>query len=240
VNESLALIIPARNESGVIGELLSDIRVHASSAIVIVIDDCSTDDTYITAAGKASVVLRPPLSLGIGAAVQLGIRYAFEKGCTTFIRIDGDGQHGPENIGALCAALRPDALIVGSRPAAEFSSSSHWLRKAGSSFFQFLFSFCAHVVLPDPTSGFACFGREIAAQFVRYYPSEYPEIESAVLLHRAGYDIIPVEVHMQSRREGRSSITLFKAAVYMISVTIAFLISFFRENPYQRRGRPWV
>jgi glycosyltransferase involved in cell wall biosynthesis len=236
MDSSLAIIIPARNEARTIAEVVSGIRSALPHAGIILIDDCSIDGTGDSArAVDRTTVLRPSVPLGIGAAVQLGVRYAYQKGYTAFIRMDGDGQHEPVSIGALCAALRPGALIVGSRAAAEFSSSSHWLRKLGSYFFRFLFSFCARTAVPDPTSGFVCFGREIAQQFIRYYPSEYPEIESTVLLQRAGYDIVPVEVRMRSRSEGRSSITLFRAAVYMMSVTTAFLISFFKTNPYQRR-----
>ena len=41
---SLSIVIPAKNESGAIGDVVADAKQHYPDAQVIVVDDGSTDD----------------------------------------------------------------------------------------------------------------------------------------------------------------------------------------------------
>ena len=43
-------------------------------------------------------VLRLPVNLGIGGAVQTGFKYAVEHGYDAVVQVDGDGQHDPEEL----------------------------------------------------------------------------------------------------------------------------------------------
>ncbi len=62
-------------------------------------------------------VVRLPFNIGIGGAVQTGFRYAFENGFRLAVRVDGDGQHDPGQLGALLEpVLAGEAdIAVGSR-----------------------------------------------------------------------------------------------------------------------------
>ena len=65
-------------------------------------------------------MLRLPFNLGIGGAVQTGFKFAFERGYDIAVRVDGDGQHDPAQLGRILEpVLRGDAdIAVGSRFAA--------------------------------------------------------------------------------------------------------------------------
>jgi glycosyltransferase involved in cell wall biosynthesis len=231
---AVAIIIPARNEAHNIGAVLTDALHHAPDATVIVVDDHSSDSTLDEARKIAGVIIvHSGVSLGIGGAMQLGVKCALRRGCDVFVRMDGDGQHDARFIGQLVAQAAPKTLIIGSRTETSFVRSSDPVRYAGSVFFRMLFTLFTKDIISDPTSGFVCFGRDVALQFAGYLPAEYPEIESCVLLLRAGYTVKTVGVVMRSRVGGRSSITVFRSIVYMVSVTLAFAVSFFRENPYR-------
>ena len=69
-------------------------------------------------------MLRLPFNLGIGGAVQTGFRFAFEHDYDIAVRVDGDGQHDPAQLGrVLEPVLRGDAdIAVGSRFAADGAS----------------------------------------------------------------------------------------------------------------------
>jgi len=108
------------------------------------------------------------------------------------------------------------------------------MRNAGSFYFSLLFRLFTGKNIPDPTSGFVCFHRDIAEKISRFFPSDFPEIEMAVLLIRAGYEIIPFRVEMRSRQLGVSSINFVHSVVYLFSVTLAFFNSFIRNNPYSK------
>jgi hypothetical protein len=150
--------------------------------------------------------------------------------------MDGDGQHNACYIKNLLSKVNDSVLVVGTRSTADFKASSNFARKSGSWYFKLLFRIFARRTIDDPTSGFICFPREIAENFARYYPLDYPEIESTVLLLRAGYNVVCEEVRMNPRKQGNSSIGLVYSFIYMVAVSFAFFISFFKKNPYEAQA----
>ena len=60
--------------------------------------------------------------------------------------------------------------------------------------------------------------------FVKDYPRDYPEPETACRLLRKKYKVVEVPVVMKERAGGESSISMFKSVYYMIKVTLAVLI----------------
>jgi glycosyltransferase involved in cell wall biosynthesis len=72
---------------------------------VVVVDDGSADATAELAARAGAEVLRHPINLGQGAALQTGIDYALLGGASHVVTFDADGQHRAEDIAALIAAL---------------------------------------------------------------------------------------------------------------------------------------
>src|SRR5262249_10718749 len=67
-------------------------------------DDGSADDTA-ERASAASIVLRHPVNLGQGAALQTGIDCALQQGADVIVTFDADGQHRAADIERLVAAL---------------------------------------------------------------------------------------------------------------------------------------
>jgi glycosyltransferase involved in cell wall biosynthesis len=71
------------------------------------VDDCSADPTSEVAQQRPWVdVLRHPVNLGQGAALQTGIEHALARGAEIIVTFDSDGQHRIEDIPALLAPLR--------------------------------------------------------------------------------------------------------------------------------------
>jgi glycosyltransferase involved in cell wall biosynthesis len=112
---NLWVVIPAFNEGPVIGEVVRG--VHAVYRNVVVVDDCSRDDTGSAAQAAGAVRLRHPINLGQGAALQTGISYALIRGADYIITFDADGQHRVEDIAVLLdTQARTNAdVVVGSR-----------------------------------------------------------------------------------------------------------------------------
>jgi glycosyltransferase involved in cell wall biosynthesis len=230
----IAVIIPAKNEEDNIGKVVEDVIRNVPHCEIVVIDDHSTDETGLRArAHKNVMVLTSPIALGIGGAVQLGIRFGLEAGFTTFVRIDGDGQHDASYIPKLLSKVSESTLVIGARNNIDFMGSSDFIRKIGWYYFKLLFRLFTGKKVCDPTSGFMCFGKTIAEKFAGYFPLDYPEIEGTMLLLRAGFDVKYEEVRMNPRKKGKSSISIFYSMVYMVAVSIAFFISFFKKNQYK-------
>ena len=114
-------VVPAYNEAGSIGAVIDEIRAADPELEVVIVDDGSRDRTAEVARARGARVIELPFNLGIGGAVQTGYRYAHERGFDLALRVDGDGQHDPAQLGrVLEPVLRGDAdIAVGSRFAAD-------------------------------------------------------------------------------------------------------------------------
>src|SRR5207253_9643438 len=110
-------IVPALNEEESIARVIEEIRAFDPGFEIVVVDDGSADRTAQVARARGAQVIRLPFNLGIGGAVQTGFRYAFEHDFDLAVRLDGDGQHDPRQLGAILEpVLAGEAdIAVGSR-----------------------------------------------------------------------------------------------------------------------------
>ena len=95
--EKVLMIIPAYNEEANILKTFTKIKeynkIHGTNYDVIVINDCSTDNTYNICKDNDIPVISLIHNLGIGGAVQTGYKYALQNNYDIAIQYDGDGQH---------------------------------------------------------------------------------------------------------------------------------------------------
>lgn len=107
------IVIPAFNEARMICQVLEGVR--SLEASVVVVDDCSTDGTASSVSG--AWLLRHPINLGQGAALQSGIAFARERGATHVVTFDADGQHRVSDVLELlnCMQRTGADMVCGSR-----------------------------------------------------------------------------------------------------------------------------
>jgi len=108
-------VIPAYNEGAAILDVLRECRQHVDR--IVVVDDASSDDTAERARVPGVDVLRHPINLGQGAALQTGITHALSRGATHVVTLDADGQHDPAQIGRMLLAMEQAGadVALGSR-----------------------------------------------------------------------------------------------------------------------------
>lgn len=223
----ILVVVPAWNEEKNLPPLLAKLRACPFPLDVCVVDDGSIDRTAQVASGLERVtVIRLPVNLGIGGAVQTGYLVARERGYDVAIQVDGDGQHDPEAIGSILGpVLAGDAdLSVGSRFLESGGYQSTLLRRAGIAYLSVLLRYRTGLHLSDPTSGFRAAGRRAIALFAQYYPSDYPEPESLAVARRHGLRIKEVSVAMKPRGSGVSSINAWRAVYYFFKVSLSILL----------------
>lgn len=101
------VVIPAFNEAAVIGEVVADVRSVFDH--VVCVDDGSADDTGAIALRAGAHLVRHPINLGQGAAIQTGVEYARRQpGAQIFATFDADGQHRVKDL-----ATMVDRLLAG-------------------------------------------------------------------------------------------------------------------------------
>ncbi len=232
----VAAIVPAYNEARSlprVAEALRSRRSVGDTLDVCVVDDGSSDDTARVAASFGWTVLRLPMNLGIGGAVQAGYLWAAESGHDAAVQIDGDGQHDPSYLDALLAPIRSGAadVVVGSRFLRDGGFRSTAIRRVGIAYLSWFLRLRCGARVTDPTSGFRAANRHAVELFARYYPSDYPEPEAIALAHRAGLRLAEVPVRMHDRADGESSITAARTLYYLVKVSLALVLLPPRSGP---------
>jgi glycosyltransferase involved in cell wall biosynthesis len=202
---SLSIVIPAKNESAVIADVVKGARAQYPDAEVIVVDDGSDDGTGDVAAGAGATVVRHPESLGNGAAVKAGARAARGE---IIAFMDGDGQHDAAEFAGLLARLDEGFdMVIGAR---DSGSHANVGRLYANGIYNVVASWLTGRRIPDLTSGFRVARAELFRKFLYLLPNgfSYPTTITMAFL-RSGYPIrfesIPV-----AKRVGKSHIRPFK------------------------------
>lgn len=97
------VVIPSYNEAKVICETITPL-LNIGYCIVVV-DDCSQDDTWQRICRLPVVALRHPINLGQGAALQTGMDFSLSHKARYIVHFDADGQHAPDQISRLLQPL---------------------------------------------------------------------------------------------------------------------------------------
>jgi glycosyltransferase involved in cell wall biosynthesis len=109
-------VIPLFNEGQVIADVVKDVRTTFPN--VVCIDDGSSDDSAAAAQAAGAVVVRHPVNLGQGAALQTGFEYALSDPATRFVvTYDADGQHQIRDVEVMLDRIRQGdvRVVFGSR-----------------------------------------------------------------------------------------------------------------------------
>jgi glycosyltransferase involved in cell wall biosynthesis len=230
MDRRVAVIIPAYNEEETIASVIREVNALGAGYHAIVVNDCSRDNTTAVAQQERATVLELPFNLGIGGAVQTGFKFAVDHGFDACVQVDGDGQHPPYQVPELVEPLfsRGCDVVVGSRLLGGGYRIPVMRGLGIRAFSAFVRLFCG-LVIKDTTSGFRAFNRQASEFCARYYPQDYPEPETLVLLHMKGFKIIEVPVKMNYRGHGTSSITPVRSVYYMTKVLLSMFIDLFKQ-----------
>lgn len=228
----LLLIIPAFNEEKNLSLLMEKINKEKKllplQIDTLIINDYSIDNTKkILKNLKETNYINLPCNLGIGGAVQTGYKYAKENNYDYALQIDGDGQHDPKYISNVVKEIEKGYnFVIGSRFIENEGFQSSFARRIGINFFYYLIKILSKKKITDATSGFRICDKEIIDVFSRYYPSDYPEPETLMILINNNFKISEVPVIMNRREHGSSSINIVNSIYYMIKVTMAIILAF--------------
>ena len=124
------IVIPAFNEAAVIGEVVVDVRSVFDH--VVCVDDGSTDGTGEIARRAGAHLVRHPINLGQGAAIQTGVEYARNQpGAQVFATFDADGQHRVKDLAAMVDRLGAGDVdvVIGTRFARRAGSRPPFLKR---------------------------------------------------------------------------------------------------------------
>lgn len=227
---SVLVVIPARNEAASVGPVVSRVAVLHPDYDILVIDDASGDETGEVARRSGAKVLRAPINLGYGGAVQTGFKYALAHGYDLVVLMDADGQHDPDYIDTLVGSAGEYDLVVGSRFRGSASYRISAVRLIGMKLFSAIASAITGQRLTDTSSGFQALGRRVFSLFaLGSYPVDFPDADTLIWVSRHGFKVGEVGVVMHQRVAGKSMISgLGSSLRYAVKMPLAILVTIMR------------
>ena len=214
----VAVVVPAWNETGKIGAVVRKVP-RRWAATVIVVDDCSADDTAGEArAAGAEVVLRHEQNQGAGAAIRSGLFEAKRRGIEFAAILSGDDQHEPDELSRILVPLfAGEADLVqgsrwlpgGARPG--IPPERRWLTRL----YPLLFRIASGHHITDGTNGMRAFRLSLLddprVQLSQAWLDRY-ELEPYLLFQaiRCGYRVREVPVTVRYHGRGTTKMRLFR------------------------------
>ena len=190
----VAALIPAFEAAATVGAVVRETRAVVPD--VVVVDDGSSDATGAAARAAGATVLRQEPNAGKGAALGRGFEHLQGAGFTHAVTLDADGQHYPDEIPRLLAALEFDdrAIVVGVRrkdgqEIAALARFGNWVADE-------LMTHIAGQALPDTQSGFRVY--PLATTLALGATGSRYDFETEILLRaaRRGVPLVGVPVRV--------------------------------------------
>ena len=198
----LYVIIPAHNEAAHIGAVLERARKLVAPERIIVVDDGSRDNTAQEAKKRNVTVLRQVINIGKGSALRTGSTYACRKGAEALIYMDSDGQHDPEDLPRILAALSGNDIVFTCR--AMTSQHMPLVKRFGNAFIDVLTKLLFHINITDTQSGYKAMTRE-AYEKLKLISNDY-SIESEIVAKTGKYQLkfaqVPIKTVYADRYKG--------------------------------------
>jgi glycosyltransferase involved in cell wall biosynthesis len=220
----ILVTILAYNEEANIANIIERVSNVLPDVSIAVINDGSEDDTEACARQAGVDVINLPFNLGIGGAMQTGLKLAISRGFDVVVRMDGDGQHPPEKIPDLLApVMKSEAdIAVGTRFLGGGSGSREvsFPRRAGIFFFSLLATWFSGRKVSDATCSFQAINQQAAIFLDNNMEQDHPEVDGWILLGRAGFRVKEIPMVIHPRRAGVSSINTLRALYFLVKVTI--------------------
>lgn len=225
------VIVPAHDEEASLPATLAELRALAPGHDVLVVDDGSRDGTGRVAREAGVNVVRHPVNLGVGGALQTGFRWAFEHGYDVGVQLDADGQHDPAYLPALLAPVAEGRcdVSIGSRFVESTGYRAPLNRRVGMVVFQAVVKLAIGRRITDTTSGFRAYARPVMQVCQFDFPKDFPDAPLLIGLARRGFRIEEVPVRMRERHAGRSFYTLGKQLYYPYKNLLASLMALIRR-----------
>lgn len=223
------IIVPAYNESENIEKTINDILEHAPGFDYIVINDGSKDNTAQICKKKGYNLIDLPINLGLAAAFQTGVKYAYRRNYDCAIQFDADGQHRAEYIEKLVEKVEEGYdIAIGSRFVDKKKDRS--LRMLGSRMISAAIKITTGFRLKDPTSGMRMLNKRMIKEFALNL-NYGPEPDTISYLVKKGCRIGEVQVEMDERTAGESYLNMKRSIIYMMRMTMSILfIQSFRKK----------
>ena len=221
-NSHVSVVIPTRDEEGLVGEIVDSVRPFADE--ILVIDGHSRDRTREIAQQHGARVV-----LDHGKGKGEALRMAFDEAAgDILVFIDADGSHDPKDIPAMVAPILANQadMVIGSRGKGGsdelHGTIEQFIRYFGSQLIMLAINYRWDVRLTDSQNGFRAIRKDVAKRLE--LTSNLTTIEQEMLMKalKKRFRVSEIASHEYERKWGKSKVVVWK-------LWFAYLWSFFRN-----------
>lgn len=222
MNRQYSIVIPAYNEAGGIGKVITEIlQLKGGREFeVIVVNDCSKDDTAKEVAKYPVILISNVQNSGYGFSLKRGISAARFEG---IIILDADGTYPVAEIPKLLDVYEQGFdMVVGARHGKYYHGTP--VKRIARFFFRVLSEFVTGRSIPDINSGLRVFKRDYAVQFFHTLSSGFSfttTITLAFMLNSFSVKYIPVDYF---KRKGDSKVRYFRDTLRSTQIILEAII----------------
>ena len=225
--DGITVVIPAFNEQKSIGRTIEEIKeillkINLDSEI-IVIDDCSNDDTLKMLKNSSVKYFCHEYNQGYGASLKTGIKHAKYE---TVVITDADGTYPNNRIPDLVKHMEAGGydMVVGSRTGEKVKVPL--LRRIPKWILNKLANYLANTKIPDINSGLRIMKKAHIKRFDNILPDGFSfttTITLAMLTNNMRVHYIPINYY---RRIGKSKIRPFYDTLNFLQLIIRTILYF--------------
>jgi len=221
-----AVILPALNEAGRVGKVVTSLRTLG--LLIIVVDDGSADGTGAEAEAAGALVLRHDAPRGKGEALRSGIAEALRRGVNSVVTMDADGQHRAEDVRKFVMYHERTGIpvLIGNRMTRP--ERMPLLRRTTNYIMSWLLNRYLHQYVPDSQNGFRLYSGSVLPLVMPRATGFAAESEILLNIDRLGFriDSVPVPVIYGTER----------SKIKPVGDTIRFLKMWWRFRKSARTG----
>jgi len=239
MKKSISIVLPAYNEGKVVGKVIEDIQKTLNDSRyrdlyeILVVDDCSSDDTVEAASAKGVEVIKRKINGGSGASRKTGI---LASGGDIVVMLDADDTYTAEDIPKMLDYFPEYDQVNGARDSEQ--GTLKFLRLPVKWFIRRLASYLSGVKIPDLNTGLKAFKRDIMLKYMWVIPNGFSCVTTMTLAFLCNGHAVKYVPSKYKKRLGRSKFhpikdtlkylqTVIRIITYFNPLKIFGLISFF-------------
>lgn len=206
----LFIQIPCLNELTTIGAVIKSIPKRELNkrgflVKILIIDDGSSDQTSKSAKkAGADFIIKHKRTFGLAKSFSEGLEFCLRKGADIIVNTDGDNQYDQREILKLVDPIISGQadMVIGDRQVKKLETMP-LIKKLGNLIGSFVLRSLTGVSVPDASSGFRAFSRELAENFNLQSDYTYTH-ETIIQASNKGFKIISLPVVFKKRTDGGS------------------------------------
>lgn len=210
---NVIVVMPAYNAEKTLEKTYNDIPKGYVSEVILV-DDCSNDDTIKIAKKLGLIVIVHKKNKGYGANQKTCYKYALGKNAEIIVLLHPDYQYDPKKIPKLIKPLKEGKadVVYGSRmliKGAAKKGGMPWWKRIGNMALTLYFKIFLNIKLTDVATGYIAYSRKVLEVIPFHKNSDGFTFDEEAMIQVVAKKFKIAEIPIPTRYEDDSSSTSF-------------------------------